>query len=1190
MLMPRICTQLLLLTGSGILAGGLLAAEHHGAVKASGLPIPGATVTFVQGDRKLVTTTDENGRYSFRDVPDGIWTVEVEMLGFGKFTKEIGVAANAPAPEWDLKLLSMAEILAASKPAPPVQAASQPAKPAPQPATVAAATAPPAESAPAPKPTAPAAAPSNGARPSIRQAVQAQQQGGRGTNGRGQPAGRGQQTGFQRADVNQAGEGANLEAGINPEMAADLSQSASDSFLVNGSVSRGLDMPQQPDWFGGRGGMGFDGMGPGGPGMGMVPGMGGPGDPNNGDNPGGVQMGPGGGRGGPGGGRGPGGPMMAGGPGAFGGRGPGGPGMGGPGGFGGRGGGPGGRGGGRGAGGRGPGARPGVAAFGNARRDRRMQYNGNLGLSYSNSALDAQSYSVTGNQVDKPAYANTRVTMMLGGPLRIPHLLSGRGGMFTLNYQFTRARNGVTNTYTVPSALERAGDFTQSFAQGPVTVFDPQTGAPFPGNIIPKTRIDPIAASLISYYPLPNFASTNRNYTVGIRSLNDSDNINSRLNQTINRKNRLSGGFAFQRGSNENPNLFGWIDSRTNRAMNYNASYSHTFHTGLIGNLNYRFSRQRNLTSPFFSNQVDIEGQLGITGVSTNPVNWGPPTLQFTNFSALSDGNASLSRNQTSAVTASVIWVHKLHNFNFGGEFRRQQNNLTADSNARGTFTFTGNITSQIVNGAGAQGTGFDLADFLLGRPATNSINYGNADKYFRSSGYAIYANDDWRLSTKLTLNFGLRWDYGTPITELYNRMVNLDIGPGFTAIAPVIAGETGSITGLRYTNALVHADKNNFSPRIGFAWRPIPKHSLRINGGFGLYYNTGAYNGFANSMAAQPPFAQNFAVATTLADPLSLNTFSAGSATITNTRAIDPFYRLGYAQIYQLSVQNDLGRALVGSLALNHTNGTGLDQQFLPNSLPPGSKLAGPGPAGYIYQTANGNSTFNSAQFNLMRRFRSGIAGNVSYMWSKAIDNGGIGTLIAQNWLNLEAERGLSNFDARHTLSARWQYQSGVGRAGGTLLQGWKGTLLKGWTISNTISLRTGSPLTANAGGNRSVVTGTGVTGPVRANATGLPLDAAQPGYGFNILAFAAPAAGQWGTAGRNTIPGPRIFSLNAQMSRNFRVGERKNLDFAIDATNVLNTVTITNWGTTITGNTFGLPTAAAGMRRINTSLRFRF
>jgi len=1161
------------------LATGLLASEHHGTVTANGLPVPGAAVTAVKGDKKVVTTTDEKGVYSFSNLEDGIWTVEIEMLGFAKASKDIGVDPDAPSPQWELKLQTMEQIRAALAPPPAAPAPATPAaKPAETTTAAATATTPPPSAAPAK----PAATPSANAQQRAGQQGGRGGQGGRngqaGGNNGGRPSLLAAQNAYQRVDVNQSGDlaAAGNEGAINNEAAADLNQSASDSFMVNGSVSSGLGMQQGgPDWFGGRGGM--DGFGPG---MGMGPGggMGMNGDATPGDAAGG---GVGGGRGGPGGGGGRGGPGGGfGGPGGggFGGRGGGGPGMGG------------GRGGQGGRGGPG-GGRAGYAAFGNARRDRRMQYNGNALFSLDNSVWDAQTYSVTGAQVERPAYANARASLMFGGPLKIPHLLSGQRGMFTLNYQLTRSRNGATNTWTVPSALEREGNFSQSVAQAPVSIYDPLSGSLFPGNVIPQSRLNPISLKLANYYPLPNFYGNNRNYSAPIVRVANSDNVNARLNQTISTKNRISGGIGYQGANSSTPNLFGFVDAATQRALNANASWSHNFTTRIISNLTYRYSRNRNLSSPFFSGRENVEGELGITGVSGDPINWGPPGLSFTQgMASLSDGAASLSRNQTSGVGESLIWIHNLHNVTVGTDFRRQQINPLSDSNARGSFTFTGSTTSQISNGIPVQGTGFDFADFMLGMPATSSVNFGNADKYFRTSVYDVYATDDWRISTKLTLNAGLRWDYQAPITELYNRLVNLDIGPGYSAIAPVLPGQVGALTGVQYPNSLVRPDKNNVSPRVGFAFRPFPKHSTRINGGYGMYYNTAAYTTIANNMAAQPPFASNFSVASTAANPLVISNFSAGTNTITNTRAIDPNYRIGYAQIWQLSVQNDLGHSLVGTLTLNHTKGTHLDQQFLPNSLPPGSKAVDLWPAGYIYEQSNGDSTFNSAQVGVMRRSRNGISGSITYMLSKAIDDGGIGTLVAQNWQDLTAERALSTFDARHTMNAQWQYSSGQGTRGGALLNGWKAVVLKGWTFTNSITLRTGSPLTIMTGGNRAVVGGTGVSGPVRANATGLPLFENIGSYGFNILAFGPPAAGTWGNAGRNTIPGPTVFSLNGSMGRNFRVGERRSIDLSFQVTNALNHVTITSWGTTLSSATFGLPTAASAMRKMTVNLRFRF
>ena len=834
-------------------------------------------------------------------------------------------------------------------------------------------------------------------------------------------------------------------------------------------------------------------------------------------------------------------------------------------------------------------------AFGNARRNRQMQYTGNANFTLDNSVWDAQTYSLNGQQVAKPAYAASSASLMFGGPLKVPKLMRTGNGMFMINYQLRRSRSGTSQVGTMPTAAERSGDFSQANAQGPVTIYDPLTGAPFPNNLIPANRINAAALALANYYPLPKAPGFTRNYSAPITRVNNSDNINARLmNISLTKKDRLSGGVGYQGGNGTSPNLFGFVDTSTSSGINANIGWTHNISTHLINSLRYTFSRSRSLSTPFFSNTTNVEGALGITGASTAPINWGPPNLSFTSgISGLSDGAASLSRGQTSAVGESLIFVHNQHNFTFGGDFRRQQTNPLSDANARGAFTFTGQTTSQLAGGVAAAGTGFDFADFLLGRPDTSSLQYGNPDKYFRTNWYDVFMTDDWRLSTQLSLNLGLRWDYTAPITELYNRIVNLDIAPGYTAIAQVLPGQTGKLTGASYASSLVNPDKNNFAPRIGFAWRPFPKHSTVVRGGFGVYYNTSVYGTIANSLAAQPPFAQTLSVATSPANPLTLqNGFVFPANTVTNTRAIDPNYRIGYPMIWQLSVQNDLGHALVGTITLRRTKGTRLDQQFLPQSLPPGSRALSTGPAGYIYEQSNGNSSLNAADFQLQRRFRSGISANATYSFSKSIDDASTqgGAVVAQNWQLLTADRGLSSFDARHTLNAQWQYSTAVGTRGGTLVNGPKGALLKDWTFQNSISIRTGSPLTAMTGGNRATTTGTGITGSVRADATGLPLSPATPGDGFNLSAFAAPAAGLWGSAGRNTIPGPLVFSLNGSLSRVFRIGERRSIDLRFDATNALNHATITGWGTTVNNSTFGLPTAAAAMRKLTANIRFRF
>jgi hypothetical protein len=195
-----------------------------------------------------------------------------------------------------------------------------------------------------------------------------------------------------------------------------------------------------------------------------------------------------------------------------------------------------------------------------------------------------------------------------------------------------------------------------------------------------------------------------------------------------------------------------------------------------------------------------------------------------------------------------------------------------------------------------------------------------------------------------------------------------------------------------------------------------------------------------------------------------------------------------------------------------------------------------------------------------------------------------------AQNDLDTAAERALSSSSRPNVFNVNWQYSTAVGRGGGMLVNGWKGTLLKDWTLTNAITAGSGMPLTPTVGGVRSTTTGTGITGSLRADATGLPANASAAGQPFNYLAFAIPLPGQWGDAGRNTISGPAQFALNGSLGRTFRVTERKSIDVRFDALNALNHVTFRSFNTTIGSNTVGLLANPIAMRSLTATLRFRF
>jgi len=1228
MLMKRIAILSGSLTAGWLAVAGLYAAQHHGVVTSGRFAVPGATVTAVQGDTKVVTTTDATGAYTFADLSDGVWTIQVEMLGFETAKRETGIAPGAPNAQWTLRFLSEAETAAA------VSGKTGP-------AAVPAATppAPPVTPAP-PAPAAPLAANNAQARNSVQQ-----RGGGRGaTNQAANQGGRGglsAQDPFRQVGVNQSADVSifGQEGALSNEQTNELQQSANQSMVIQGSESTAMGLPGQNDWgpFGGRGGPGgpdgMMGMGPGmegTPGMGGMPGAGPDGQIATGDQT--AAMGLAGGRGGPGGGDaaggggrgGPGGGM--GGPGGGMGGGPGG-GMGGPGGgMGGPGGGMGGPGGGMdfGGGRGGPGGGPpggrggqpppwmamnGARAFGNARRNPRMAYNGGLSIQESNSLLNAQQYSLSGQNIPKPYSNRTALTTTFGGPLRIPKILNPqRLGQFNLSIGVTRSRNGSAGTLTtVPSALERQGDFSQSAVtvgantQVPV-VYDPASGSPFPGNAIPVNRQNPIALALLNYYPRAMWQAATRNFQLPLTTISNNDNINGGFNQQLNVKNRINLRVGYQGGSGNNPNMFGFLDTNTSRATNIDASYTHNFTNRTIATLDYAFSRNRALASPYFANRINVAAQLGIQGVSTDPLNWGPPNLSFTDFAGLSDGTASLTRAQTSSLTASLMWIHGMHNMSWGAGYRRQQNNRDSDPNGRGAFSFNGYATSNLIattnptTGAVTQsvapGTGFDLADFLLGTPYQATVRYGVPSLYFRGSVWNLYYQDDWRLAARFSLNFGLRWDYQTPVNELHNQLVNMAFGPWFTSYATVQPGQANCPANAVCTGALINPDKNNVSPRLGLAWRPSAKRSTVVRAGYGLYYNTSVYANVANNLAQQPPLDTSWNLyltdgARSGPSALSMGTAfvnAAGRATNTssNTFAVDPNYKNGYAQQWQLSVQQNLPFSFQTTVAYQGTKGTNLDRRFTPWVTPPGAAAA-PYPTGYAYETTGDNSIYNAVSATLMRRFRGGLSASASYQFAKMIDGGS----TAQNWLDFRPERAVTG--APQTLNINFNYSTGQGRMGGALVGGWKGVLLKDWGIGTSISMGTGSFLTVTSGGAAGATKG----GGNRADATGQPamaIPANEPTWYFNENAFAAPAAGTWGNAGRDVIRGPFRIGVNGSANRTFRFGERLRMTFNMQATNILNSVVVTGWGTSLTASNYGQVTGVGQMRSVTSGLRFNF
>jgi len=246
--------------------------------------------------------------------------------------------------------------------------------------------------------------------------------------------------------------------------------------------------------------------------------------------------------------------------------------------------------------------------------------------------------------------------------------------------------------------------------------------------------ISPQAKALLNFYPLPNLAGSSRyNFQIPILTENHTESLNTRLQKNIGNRNSLNGFFVYQRSASDTPNEFAFLDKASTLGLVTQANWQRRFNTRTFVHFQYQFSRNSITTTPNFANRENVSGEAGILGNNQQPVNWGPPSLNFSSgIAPLSDANAAATHNQTHAFGVDSLWVRGRHQFAYGADFKRLEFNSISQQNPRGAFTFTGAYTAPPANGSGASALGSDLADFLLGVPDISGIAFGNADKYFR--------------------------------------------------------------------------------------------------------------------------------------------------------------------------------------------------------------------------------------------------------------------------------------------------------------------------------------------------------------------------------------------------------------------------------------------------------------------------
>ncbi|HEV2646690.1 MAG TPA: carboxypeptidase-like regulatory domain-containing protein [Acidobacteriaceae bacterium] len=860
-------------------------------------------------------------------------------------------------------------------------------------------------------------------------------------------------------------------------------------------------------------------------------------------------------------------------------------------------------------------------AFGN-NRNRRSLYNGSVSLQLENSALDAAPYSLTGTPAVKPQFNNYTLRGDFGGPLNIKRLMP-RGPYFGLFYTHSQNNNYRTQTALVPTGQDSSGNwtltggpifvpaqFTQPGITSPAclaalpgaTQTDAVTGKQiFTNNIIPKACVASASTALLApYQPLvPNVVGDPAyNYQAPVNSSSAADTLGLRLNKGIG-KNYFYGNWNFSDSRNTNPSIFGFTDTGASLGINANVNWSRSFTQRLRSTLGYTFGRSRSSTNPYYAYQPNFETAAGIQGADTEKGYGGPPTLNFgSGILGLSDGVLAYNRNESNGITEGLTWSRGRHNVAFGGAFNRLEFNYKTQTNPNGSFRFTGAATQASVTSGGttAPRGGSDFADFLLGLPDTSAIAYGNADKYLRQNTYNIYVNDDFRVNPEFSINAGVSWEYGSPVSERNGKLVNLSIAPNF-----------GTATAVTGSNPLLHADYSRPEPKVAIAWRPISGSSLLIRSSYGINTDTSVYQQAAYEMAQQAPLSTSLSLSNSPGCAFNIaNPFTASSCSTTtpDTFALDPNFRVGYVQTWTLQVQRDLPFSMQMLVNYDGIKGTHGVQEFLPNTCAPvaGSTITscpqyGNNTHGYIYRTSGGNLEREEGWINLRRRPRSGFEAGLTYTFAKSIDDfyslsgqGGVTSdaNIVQDWTNPRGQRGLSSGDQRHKVVAYAQYTTGLGLGGKALLSGWRGAIYKDWSIRADFSAGSGLPETPIYAG--ATIVGAAY-GTIRPDIVGSPYANPASGYFLNSSAYAVPT-GHFGSARRNSIEGPNTFSLNAQMNRTFRLHGRYSMDASLTAANVLNHVVIPGWNMNWTpqSRTFGSPLQPASMRTVTVNLRMRF
>jgi len=833
------------------------------------------------------------------------------------------------------------------------------------------------------------------------------------------------------------------------------------------------------------------------------------------------------------------------------------------------------------------------------------QWHGSAYEYFRNDALDANDFFNNANSLPRTVLKLNQFGVAVGGPIRRnSHFVFG-------NWEANKLRQGTGPfASNVPTAAQRSGllnynTFIDTNGNGRFDAGEP----PQPATLNLAGAVAPISRAVLDgFIPLPNANIVGANYIAnGIQKM-DEDAFAIRTDHSLTSKDQVSVRYAYDDQRQFYPfdifftaaSLPAFPFPNPERRQSVAVAHTHIFGSSVTNEFRFGLNRQRNP----IPNGTEIDpASIGLpNGVVQNEFGRGLPIIRVTGFGGT--GGQPFTDNLGASTTYRTMFQfidnlavnYKQHSFKFGGEIRRSHTNQSQYRPLRGALNFSGARNGQINQTVPGNAAVAAFADFLLGLPAQITISSANPTRGFRTTASIGYAQDEWRVNSRLVLNLGLRYEIDTPITEVNGLLSNL------------LPGRGNFVVGSDELPRLHNIDKNNFAPRVGFAYRATDDGKWTVRGGAGIYHDNGTFQDRFRTARSNAPFAitnivnQAGSARTNLDFPLNntaAQTFLAllGSGAATGAGAIDVNYRTPYAIQYNLNVQHELDNnllaevAYVGRRGLNASRAVNINQivamnslaatqlglpvgsrPFNNTSLPAGARFAND----VISQQFNGQATYHSLQTRLERRLSGGTSFLASYTWSKSIDNvSGIGTGaddLAQDSYNLAAQRAVSNFDVPHkfVFSSTWALPFGRNQrwlkdAGPAV-----SALLSDWRINGILTYQSGQPFTVTVG---AFDAGTGISNR-RPNLVSDPHDNVPAGFAFNPAAFVAPPAGQLGSVGRNTLRADNYFNTDFAVLRNFRLsplGEAGAFEFRAELFNIFNNHSFTLPVSSLSNAAFG-------------------